>query len=66
VKGADAISKNPMTRAGFVATNSISGGNNLPTQEYLLSKSVQTVWKRFAVSRGRLSLAGDGGFSRRL
>jgi type II restriction/modification system DNA methylase subunit YeeA len=35
VKGADKVTINPDTRVGFVATNSISGGNNLPTMTYV-------------------------------
>ena len=38
-KGVDQVVAHPKTRVGFVATNSISGGNNLPTMEYLTART---------------------------
>ncbi|MGJ0512604.1 class I SAM-dependent DNA methyltransferase [Methylocystis sp.] len=38
-KGGDAIASGRSSRVGFVATNSISGGNNLPTMEYVCTKA---------------------------
>ena len=42
-----------------------TNGNHLIAIPCCFSDNLQTVWKRFAVSRIRLSVAGDGGFSRR-
>ncbi len=38
-KGADAVVTNHSARVGLVATNSVSGGNNLSTMDYVVSKA---------------------------
>jgi Ni,Fe-hydrogenase I large subunit len=55
----------PAAREGFAAVETSRGRLGHWTRLSRDGKIEQTVWKRFAVSRSRLSVAGDGGFSRR-